>query len=257
MHFFLSIYSSFELSSFDWVLALTAAFLVGISKSGIKGISVLFVTMLVIVYGAKPSTGILMPMLIAGDIFAVIYYKRHTKWSLLWKLLPWMIIGVVIGAVWGKDISEHIFRQLMAWIILLTVILMFWWDRQKSVKVPDYLWFASVMGFSAGFTTMIGNLAGAFTNLYFLAMRVPKNVFIGTAAWLFFIINLFKLPFHVFYWETIDLNSFKMNLALYPALILGLFIGVRMVEKIKEVPYRRMILILTALGALIILFGIN
>ncbi len=252
MFSFQTVSEHFQINQSEWALAFLAAFLLGISKSGIKGITVLIVTLLVLVFGGKTSTGILMPLLITGDICAVIYYNRHAEWKYLFKLLPWMIIGVIIGAYVGQNISESSFKLGMAIIILSTVIIMFWWEQKKDIRVPDYQWFASIMGLSAGFTTMIGNLAGAFSNLYFLAMRVPKNVFIGTTAWLFFIINLFKLPFHIYQWKTINLLSFSANLYMIPLVLLGMFVGIKIVDKIKDQIYRKMILVMTAIGAIII-----
>ena len=96
--------------------------MLGIAKSGIKGLAVLIVTGLALVYGAKESTGILMPLLICGDILAVIYYKNHVKWVYLIKLLPWMVLGVLVGVVLGKDLPEDIFKSGMAIIILISVI---------------------------------------------------------------------------------------------------------------------------------------
>jgi len=142
----------------------------------------------------------------------------------------------------------------MAGIILGSVVLMYWWDLRKSKSVPAHWAFAGFMGIMAGITTMIGNLAGAFSNIYFLAMRLPKNEFIGTAAWLFFIINLFKIPFHVFVWETISIETLIINLKLLPGILIGLFVGVRLVKIIREGFYRKMILLLTAIGALLLLF---
>ena len=238
----------------SYVLSAAAALLIGISKSGIKGIGIIIVTIMAIVYDAKASTGIVLPLLICGDILAVSYYKKHTQWQILLKLLPWVIAGVVIGSVVGKNLSEDVFKKGMAFIILLSVMLMYAWERRKSSYVPDNWWFAGFMGVSAGFTTMIGNLAGAFSNIYFLAMRLPKNQFIGTAAWLFFIINLFKVPFHVWSWGTIDRESLLIDLKLFPMTIIGFFIGVKIVNRIQDQFYRHMILILTAIGALLIFF---
>ncbi len=243
-----------QLTTLDWTLAALAIFILGLSKAGIKGISIAAVTLMAMVFGGKASTGIIMPMLIAGDIFAVIYYKRHVRWEFLKKLLPWMVFGVLIGVWVGKDLPETTFKQGMAIIILLTVGMLFWWDRQKDKRVPDYWWFSGIMGWGAGFTTMIGNLAGAFSNIYFLSMRLPKNEFIGTAAWLFFIINLFKLPFHIWVWETINWSTVQINLYLLLALFLGLLLGINVVKKIENQTYRKMILILTALGAIAIFF---
>lgn len=236
------------------MIAFSAALLLGIAKSGIKGLAILIVTGLALVYGAKESTGILMPLLICGDILAVIYYKRHVKWVYLIKLLPWMVAGVLVGVVLGKDLPEDLFKSGMAMIILISVAMMYYWERKKDRKVPNHLSFAALMGMMAGFTTMVGNLAGVFSNIYFLAIKLPKNEFIGTAAWLFFIINLFKVPFHIWSWGTINLASFQISLSLIPAVILGFMFGVSIVKKIKNDRYRQLILLLTGLGGLTIFF---
>jgi uncharacterized membrane protein YfcA len=165
-----------------------------------------------------------------------------------------MMSGVVLGVVVGKDLPEARFKFWMVVVILVSVAMMTWWDLRKSKTVPTHWGFAGLMGVLAGITTMIGNLAGAFSNIFFLAMRLPKNEFIGTAAWVFFFINLFKLPFHIFVWETISPETLLVNLKLLPGVALGLFLGVRLVKIIRESFYRRMILLLTALGALILLF---
>jgi uncharacterized membrane protein YfcA len=239
--------------SLAFTIALGAALLLGIAKSGIKGLAVLIVTGLALVYGAKESTGILMPLLICGDILAVIYYKRHVKWIYLIKLLPWMVLGVLVGVVLGKDLPEDLFKSGMAVIILISVVIMYYWERKKDRKVPTHWSFAALMGMMGGFTTMVGNLAGAFSNIYFLAIKLPKNEFIGTAAWLFFIINLFKVPFHIWSWGTINRASFQISLSLIPAVIAGFCLGIFLVKKINNDKYRQLILLLTGLGGLAIL----
>ncbi|MGI9552072.1 MAG: sulfite exporter TauE/SafE family protein, partial [Aurantibacter sp.] len=238
-----------EISTTAWAMAFTAAFVLGVSKAGIKGIAIIIVTLMALAFGAKESTGLIVPLLVVGDIFAVIYYNRHTRWKYIIRFLPWMMLGVLVGVLVGKDLDEYTFKIGMAIIILGSVVMMFWWDRRKSKIVPTHWAFAGFMGIMAGITTMIGNLAGAFSNIFFLAMRLPKNEFIGTAAWLFFIINIFKLPFHIWAWGTITPESLLLDLKLVPGILIGLFVGVRMVKIIKENFYRKMILVLTAIGA--------
>ena len=242
------------LFNYAFFLAGGSALLLGISKAGIKGIAALIVTGLALAYGAKDSTGIMMPLLICGDIMAVSYYKRHVKWLYIKKLLPWMVLGVLLGVVGGQAISEKMFTYSIVFIILSSVLMMYYWEQKKSKAVPTHWSFASLMGVLAGFTTMIGNLAGAFANIYFLAMRLPKNEFIGTAAWLFFIINLFKVPFHVLVWETINTSSLVISATLFPFVILGFLLGVQIVKRIENDNYRKLILLFTALGGIAILF---
>ena len=93
--------------SYSFLIAALSSFLLGIAKAGVKGVSALIVTGLALAYGAKESTGILMPLLICGDIFAVSYYKRHVKWRYIIKLIPWMILGVLFGVITGNNISDN------------------------------------------------------------------------------------------------------------------------------------------------------
>jgi uncharacterized membrane protein YfcA len=244
-----------EISSLNFFIAAFCAFLLGISKAGIKGIASLIVTGLALVFGAKESTGILMPLLLVGDVFAITYYKRHLQKKHLFKLLPWMVIGVLIGVAGGTYISERIFKYGMASIILFSVALMYYWENKKDKTVPSHWTFGGSMGLLAGFTTMIGNLAGAFSNIYFLALRLPKNNFIGTAAWLFFLINAFKVPFHIWSWETINKSSVIISLKLVPFVIIGLVMGVFLVQKIENEHYQKLILLFTAIGGIAILFN--
>ena len=247
-------FNTIQLSTFNFFLAFSGAFLLGISKAGIKGVGVIIVTLMALVFGGKPSTGVLIPMMVLADIFAVIYYNRHTQWKYLIKLLPAMVVGVLLGVWFGNDISDAVFKQLMAFLILGIVVLMIYMDLKKSKEIPENRFFSNGMGLLAGFTSMIGNLAGSFSNIYFLAMRLPKNEFIGTAAWLFFIINVFKLPFHIFVWKTISKESLLIDILLIPAIILGFFTGIKLVKLINNDAYRKFIIIVTIVGALIILF---
>ena len=237
-----------------FILAGIAAFLMGISKAGLKGLSIFNVTLMALAFGAKQSTGLIVPLLLVGDVFAVIYYNRHTQWKYIIKFLPWMLIGILIGVYVGEGLPEKEFRIGMVAVILISLGILIFWERRKSKAIPTHWSFAGGTGVIAGVSTMIGNLAGAFSNLFFLAMRLPKNQFVGTAAWLFLITNAFKLPFHLFVWKTISVESLVINLKLLPAMLLGLFLGVRLVKHINEKQYRIFILVVTAMGAIAILF---
>jgi hypothetical protein len=250
----LEILQSYHFSTAQWLAVLFAIFLLGLAKSGIKGIGIIIVVILAFVFGEKASTGILLPLLISADIFAVIYYNKHVQWSYIKKLMPWMMIGVLVGVWMGNDVSEDIFKKMMAIIIIGSVLIMFYFENRKMIRIPNNIWFSGSAGLLAGFTTMIGNLAGPVSNIYFLAMRLPKNEFIGTAAWLFFLINLFKLPFHIFVWKTITRETLVLNSLMIPAMIVGFYLGVSIVKLISNINYRRFILFVTALGGFILLF---
>lgn len=250
---YVEILKSFDLSIVDWLVICLAVFILGMGKAGIKGFSVIIVISIAFVFGEKYSTGVLLPMLVFADILAVIYYKRHVQWEYVFKLLPWMVVGVLVGVWVGDYIPEEVFKNMMAVIIIICVVTMLFLETKKNPKVPTNKFFSAVMGFSAGFATMIGNLAGPISNIYFLAIRFPKNEFIGTAAMLFFIVNLFKVPFHIFVWKTVSVETLVLNSVLFPVILVGFILGVYVVKKISNINYRRFILVITAVGGIIML----
>lgn len=239
----------------EWLLIGVGAFFIGMGKAGLKGLDMLSIIIMAMIFGSKSSTGIVLPLLSMGDFAAVKYYNRHAQWSHFWKLIPWMAVGILLGVYFGKDMDEELFRRIMIITILITVVLVVRMEFfHAQTRIPSFKSFAVGTGLIAGFTTMIGNLAGAFANLYFLAMRLPKNDFIGTTAWIFLVINVFKLPFQVFYWGNITLETLKIDLMYVPVLALGFYTGIKMVDKINETQFRKMILWLTVIGSMLMFF---
>jgi hypothetical protein len=251
---YIELIQSYHLSTLQWIAICFAVFLLGLSKSGIKGIGIVLVIILAFVFGEKASTGILLPMLICADIMAVIYYNRHANWNYIGKLMPWMVIGVLVGVWLGSLISEVLFKRAMAIIIIVSVLIMFYSEHRPAANIPSNPIFSISAGFFSGFSTMIGNLAGPITNVYFLAMRLPKNEFIGTTAWLFFIINVFKLPFHFLVWKTVTKETLALNAVLFPVIVISFFSGIWIVKQLSNINYRRLILIITASGGAFMLF---
>jgi uncharacterized protein len=246
---------SYHLTTVQWTLALLSAVLVGVGKSGLNSISLIIVTTLAWVFGSKISTGILLPLLIVGDILALSYYKKTVDWRAIWRLLPWIVAGIVLGAWIGKDLNEVFFKRMMAIIVLIIVVMLFWFEKRPLKTVPTSIWFSSIMGIGTGFTSMVGNQAGGFANVYLLSMRLSKSHFMGTLAGLFLFVNCIKVPFHVFIWHTINAHSVVINVVLVPFLIVGFFIGINIVKRIAEERYRQVILWLTAAATVFVLFN--
>ena len=244
---------SYNLSGMQWMLVLMCAMLVGMAKTGLSGFGLMVVPILANVFGGRASVGLLLPILIFADVFAVTWYNRHAEWKYVLRLIPWAIIGVLLGTLTGKLISDITFNRLLAGLVFFGVGLLVWKDlRSKKISVPDYWWFSMVLGLLGGFATMIGNAAGPVMALYLLSMRLPKNSYIGTGAWFFFIINLSKVPFHIFSWETISRQSIILDITMIPAIAVGAFLGIYLVKLIPEKIYRIFIIITTVLSAFLL-----
>lgn len=242
-----------EFSWFHVVIIGMVAMLVGMSKTGVHGAGTFVVPMLASVFGGQPSSGILLPMLCFADVLGVIYYHRHASWEHLRKLFPWAMLGIALGTIAGNYIPDEGFRIIMAVTIIISVVVMLWLERGHNEDVPAFAWFAALMGIVGGFTSMVGNLAGSVMAVYFLAMRLPKNEYIGTAAWFFLVINWLKIPFHVFFWHTITWESIVLDLLTIPAIALGAVVGVFIVKHIPKKLYRWFIVTMTLAAAIYIL----
>ena len=232
-------------------MLLFTAFLIGMSKTGVAGVALFTIPIMAIIFGGKDSSGLMLPLLVMADLFAVTYYRRHVNWSYLVKLFPSAAVGVILATLIGNYIDDQLFRSVMGIIIFVSLAIMLWMETANKNAIPDYMWFAILMGLLGGFTSMIGNLAAAVMALYLLSMRLPKNEYIETGAWFFLAVNVFKVPFHVFAWHTISLNSFYLNVALLPIIALGAFVGIRIVRIIPEKQYRWLILAATGIAAII------
>ncbi len=245
---------NFDLTTTEWLLSILCGILIGMSKTGLSGAGLFVVPVFAGIFGGRPSAGLVLPMLIVADFFAVKYYNRHADWKYVFKLLPWAFAGIVFALLVGFMISDVQFRKLIAIIVIAGILLMLFQDiRLKNVKIPDHWWLAGILGLAGGFATMIGNAAGPLLSLYLLSMRLPKNIYIGTAAWFFFIVNLSKVPLHIIFWKTITWESLRFNLIMVIPIIAGAVGGFYLVKLIPERAYR-IFIILSTLASAVALF---
>ncbi|HAH23768.1 MAG TPA: hypothetical protein DCL77_08425 [Prolixibacteraceae bacterium] len=242
------------MNAFEWCLIVLCGMLIGMSKVGVPGVSMIVVPALAFIFGAKASTGVLLPILMMADLFGVAYYRRHANWAHLIKVLPWAIVGLLLALWIGKMVNDVQFKNLIAILVFLSVGLMLWQDKRKGTNLfPDKWWFAASMGILGGFATMIGNVAGPVFAIYLLAMHLPKNSFIGTGAWFFMIINFTKFPLQLFVWHNISSQTLIIDLMTLPAIALGAFIGIKAVKIIPEQTYRGFVIAITVISAFLLL----
>jgi uncharacterized membrane protein YfcA len=246
-------FQSYELSTLQWVLLALSGLLIGMAKTGLSGVGMMVVPILANAFGGRPSVGLLLPILIFADIFAVTWYNRHAQWKHILRLLPWAFAGILVATLVGKSISDQTFNRLLAALVIGGIGILVWQDlRSDKLRIPTSRWFAAGLGLLGGFSTMIGNAAGPVMALYLLSMRLPKNIYIGTGAWFFFIVNLSKVPLHVWSWNTITLDSFLLDVLLIPAIAAGAFLGIWLVRLLPERIFRIIIIATTLLSALLL-----
>lgn len=236
-----------------WILIGVCAMLIGMSKTGVPGVSMIVVPTMAMIFGGKASTGVLLPILITADLFAVIYYHRHAEWKPLLKALPWAFFGLLIALWAGALVNDRQFKHIIAISVLFSLVLMVWNDiAHKENALTVHPAFAAVFGILGGFATMIGNVAGPVFAVYLLALRLPKKTYIGTTAWFFAIINITKLPLQYFVWNNISSQSLRVDLLAIPFVMLGAYAGIKIVHRIKDPAYRWSVVVITFISALLI-----
>ncbi len=240
-----------ELSTIEWLLVIIAAAGIGISKSGFIGVGMVHVIILANVFGARVSTGILLPMLIVGDICSVLLFGQHTQWKFLRRLLLPATCGIVLAWLCMDRIDDSGFRLCLGCIIFgltLTQIARIW--RPKWFEhFPHATWFAWALGLLAGFATMLANAAGPIVALYLLAVSLPKMQLVGTGAWFFLLINIVKVPFS-FNLGLITLQSLSLNLVLAPVIVCGILLGKSVVRRIPQKLFDSLLLTFTGIMSL-------
>lgn len=243
-------------SAWQWELAFLGAFLLGLSKTGIAGVGAFTIAIYADILPARQSTGIILPLLVCADVVAVAAYRRHAVWKHLWRLFPWAVPGVVAGAVAMGFINDAVMRRLIGGTLIIMTLLQLWRQQARVAEtddgnsdVPHVLWFSMTMGILAGFATMVANAAGPIFFLYLLAMRLPKMEFLGTGAWYFLILNVFKLPFS-WHLQLITPDSLVFNLKMAPLVIAGALLGRIIIRWINQRWFERLTIAATVIVSL-------
>lgn len=238
-------------TALQWVAAVAAAFGAGASKAGFSGLGLVAVVVFASLFGARDSTGVVLPMLVIADIGAVVFFRQHARWDHLRRTLPTAAIGVALGALIMSRLDNASFRPVIGGIILglacAQAVRMRWPDL--GGHVPHTRVAAWTLGLTAGVTTMLANAAGPLVALYCVALTLPKFEIVGTLAWFFFAINLFKMPFS---WGLglIHGPSLILNLILTPAIIAGLVAGRWLVHRMPQRAFEMVLLAFAIFAAI-------
>ena len=249
----LSIFFPYDLLPWQWAAWLCMGLFIGLTKAGFSGLNAVIIPLIAVIFGARESTGIVLPLLIFADIVAVAYYRNHAEWKYIVKLVPWSLAGFGAAILVDHLIPVQAFRYIMGGTIIAGLIVMIWSDlRGKNKPPPEGWWFSALFGLAGGFATTFGNAAGPIMAVFLLSMRLPKNSFVGTTAWFFLIINVAKMPIQIFLWDNVHIKNLLFGLTLTPIIILGAVMGIALIKKIPEQVFRKMIIVLTFLSTLLL-----
>ncbi|MFF5624335.1 sulfite exporter TauE/SafE family protein [Microbacterium sp. NPDC012755] len=247
-----------DLSAWAWATLGLAAVITGLSKAAIPGGSTLAVVLFAAVLPARTSTAAMLLLFIVGDVFALIAYRRHAHWPTLLRLAPAVIAGLFVGFAFLALAGDGLVRRAVGVILLVMIAITLWRrrreDRRDAVAAPrSGILLSSTYGALGGFTTMVANAGGPVMSMYFLATRTQVQVFLGTSAWFFAIVNLVKVPFLA------GLGLFTpsvllMDLILAPLVVVGALVGLRIARRIPQALFDRLVILLTVVGSVYLLF---
>jgi hypothetical protein len=245
----------FDISLLQLLAVFFVAIFVGMNKAGLSGITLVTIPIMAAVWGGRQSTGLMLLMLIMGDMFAVKAYYHGVRWDEIRGLLPAAVIGIAIGAFTGHIINDRQFKILIAVVVIVCLALMIYREMKgANFQVPHSRWFVFLVGMVSGFASMVGNAAGPIFAVYLLAIGLNKKNYLGTSAVFFFIVNLIKLPIQVFVWHSLTWKIALLVLLAVPVIFGGTRLGIWLIRKLNEKAFRYMILGLTVISAVRLFF---
>ncbi|GHH28402.1 UPF0721 transmembrane protein [Streptomyces rubradiris] len=243
-----------HISGWEFAALAFAAVLVGFSKTAVSGANTVSLAIFAAVLPARASTGVLLPLLIAGDVLAVFTYRRHAHWPTLWRLFPAVAAGVVAGTLFLVWAGDGMVRVSIGAILLFMAGVTIW--RRRTAETPPAPEAepnragrvkAHSYGVLGGFTTMVANAAGPVMSLYLLSAGFRKLGFLGTSAFFFLIVNVSKVPFSVGL-GLIDGRALLLDAALVLFVVPGALFGKWAVNRINQRLFEQLVIAATIVG---------
>lgn len=231
----------------QWLAGAFCAFLVGVAKTGMPGLGILIIPVMVLLVGdTRESVGWVLPILCTADVFAIYYWRRQAAVGRLFSLAPWTLIGMVGGA-FALALQERILRPMVGSIIF-AMLGVYLWRRFRQDAIAAH---TVPYGIAAGFATTVANAAGPVMSLYLLSKKLPKEEFVATGAWFFFIINLTKVPIYLYH-GSIGSKSLIFDALMIPAVLGGALTGKWVIHRIPPKVFEAMVIALTVISTVLL-----
>ena len=215
-----------------YLAAIPAILLIGISKSGFgSGFGGLAVPLIALTVTVPEEAAVLMPLLFVLDLLALRAYREAYDKALLKSLLPWSILGVLVGFLLFKYLNSHLVEGVVGLFALAFVAQrLLFPPSPQGVVLPG--WIGATLTTMSGFTSFIAHAGGPPLNAYVLPMRLAPLTYAATMAVLFFWVNLSKwVPYA--YLGLFDMRGFFTALVLMPFTPIGIWIGVRLARRMS------------------------
>jgi len=223
-----------------YAVAIPAVLLLGVSKSGFgAGFGSLAVPMLALAVTVPQAAAILMPVLLVMDLLGMAAFRKNVDRKLLRFLLPFGLLGIVIGALLFKALDAKVVAGIVGGFTLLFLAqrLLF---PPKADSPPPPKWVGAILTATSGFTSFIAHAGGPPINAYVIPLRLSPVLFTGTMAFFFFFINLSKwIPYA--WLGLLDMRNMLTSLALLPFAPIGVWVGVRIAHRIKPLLFYRLV----------------
>ncbi len=223
---------------FFYALAIPAVLLLGISKSGFgTGFGSLAVPMMAMSISVPQAAAILMPVLLLMDTLSLAAFRKDFDKQLLKFLVPFALLGTVIGALLFKLLDTHIVAGLVgAFTLLFLAQRLLFPPRPNSP--PPARWLGALLTITSGFTSFVAHAGGPPINAYVIPLRLSPVKFTATMAFLFFVVNLSKwIPYA--WLGLLDTRNMATSVMLLPLAPIGVWVGVRLARRISEVLFYR------------------
>lgn len=231
----------------EWIVLLAAGLITGFSKFSVGGMGLLILPVIMIAFPGPQALGIILPMYLITDVFAVISYRKNVNWSILIKILPLCFVGIAVGSWLLSLLSISEFNLILSILIVGMLVLGIVLDNTQS-NIMRHPISTYLSGFIGGVVSMIANAAGPIFSLYFLEQKLDKKSYVSTRSWAFMFINLAKvMPLYAL--GLFNMESTLISLQTIPGLVIGAAIGYWVLGKLELVQFKWLIRIMAAIAA--------
>lgn len=249
-------------------------FMIGLTKSGFgSGVGLMIVPMTVLAMSHLPQSpgpdralGLVLPLLVIGDLIAVWQYRKIFSHRIVMRLLPGTALGIVAGGLLLGWFAHRPASQLISLVKIeigcesVFLVGLHWyraWREGTEMTFRPSLWRSSAVGAFAGTSSTLAHAAGPIIALHLLPQKLERRVFVGTSAIYFFVVNATKLPVY-YYSGQFHQDTLPLSAKLLPLVFAGALFGYWLVRKMSDKVFTRIVYLVTfGLGWYLLFDGIR